>query len=79
MKDINFTFPSRPNVMVLKNVNLNIESNQVTAIVGRSGSGKSTIVITLNFIIQSTILTPSYLFFNLFHIAHSGCSFATIL
>lgn len=47
MKDIHFTFPSRPNVVVLKNVNLNIESNRVTAIVGRSGSGKSTIVIIL--------------------------------
>lgn len=43
MKDVYFTFPSRPNVTVLKNVNLNIESNRVTALVGRSGSGKSTI------------------------------------
>lgn len=47
MKDVHFTFPSRPNVMVLKNVNLNIESNTVTAIVGRSGSGKSTIAALL--------------------------------
>lgn len=47
MKDVKFTFPSRPNVMILKNVNLNIESNRVTAIVGRSGSGKSTIASLL--------------------------------
>lgn len=53
MKDLNFTFPSRPNVMVLKNVNLNIESNRVTAIVGRSGSGKSTIVIYFTLTNQS--------------------------
>lgn len=59
MKDINFTFPSRPNVMVLKNVNLSIESNRVTAIVGRSGSGKSTIVIILNAINQPPTPTRS--------------------
>lgn len=73
MKDINFTFPSRPNVMVLKNVNLNIEPNSVTAIVGRSGSGKSTIVIILNAIDHLSI--PS----NLFHVVLSGCSSAAIL
>lgn len=33
--------------MILNNVNLNIESNTVTAIVGRSGSGKSTIASLL--------------------------------
>lgn len=42
-----FTFPSRPNVKILNNVNLSIESNTVTAIVGRSGSGKSTIASLL--------------------------------
>lgn len=47
LKDVCFTFPSRPNVTILKNVNLNIESNTVTAIVGRSGSGKSTIASLL--------------------------------
>lgn len=33
--------------MILKNVDLNIESNTVTAIVGRSGTGKSTIASLL--------------------------------
>lgn len=47
MKDVCFTFPSRPNVTILKNVNLNIARNTVTAIVGRSGSGKSTIASLL--------------------------------
>lgn len=42
-----FTFPSRPNITILKNVSLNIEPNTVTAIVGRSGSGKSTIASLL--------------------------------
>lgn len=47
LKDVHFAFPSRPNVTILKNVSLNIESNTVTAIVGRSGSGKSTIASLL--------------------------------
>lgn len=47
LKDVCFTFPSRPNIEILHNVNLSIESNTVTAIVGRSGSGKSTIASLL--------------------------------
>lgn len=47
LKDVSFCFPSRPNVTILKNVNLDIESNTVTAIVGRSGSGKSTVAALL--------------------------------
>lgn len=47
LKNVTFTFPSRPNIIILKNVNLNIEPNTVTAIVGRSGSGKSTIASLL--------------------------------
>lgn len=47
MRDVSFCFPSRPNALILKNVNLSIESNTVTAIVGRSGSGKSTIASLL--------------------------------
>lgn len=47
LKDVCFNFPSRPNVNILNNVNLKIQSNTVTAIVGRSGSGKSTIASLL--------------------------------
>lgn len=38
-----FKFPSRPNVSILTNANFKIDPNTATAIVGRSGSGKSTI------------------------------------
>lgn len=41
--DLNFRYPSRPNTLVLKNVSFRIRQNSCTAIVGRSGSGKSTI------------------------------------
>lgn len=43
-EDIGFSYPSRPDVQILKNLNLHLEAGKVTAIVGPSGSGKSTIV-----------------------------------
>ncbi|KAI1749736.1 ABC transporter-like protein [Xylaria castorea] len=42
--NVNFTYPTRPNLKVLDNLNLTIPAGKVTAIVGPSGSGKSTIV-----------------------------------
>ncbi|KAM0717727.1 hypothetical protein Q7P37_007579 [Cladosporium fusiforme] len=41
--DLNFAYPSRPDVFTLKDVNLCIKPGTSTAIVGGSGSGKSTI------------------------------------
>lgn len=41
---VTFAYPSRPKANVLDNLNLAIEAGKVTAIVGSSGSGKSTIV-----------------------------------
>jgi len=43
-KDVEFNYPSRKNVTVLKKVSFQIEKNKKTAFVGESGSGKSTIV-----------------------------------
>lgn len=42
-KDVSFTYPSRPEVTVLNQINLHIPANKHTALVGLSGSGKSTI------------------------------------
>lgn len=42
-KDIHFAYPSRPNIEVIKNLNLHIKSGEQIALVGASGSGKSTI------------------------------------
>ncbi|XP_068633659.1 ATP-dependent translocase ABCB1-like [Battus philenor] len=43
-KNVFFHYPSRPDVPVLKGVSLNVKSGQSVALVGHSGSGKSTIL-----------------------------------
>ncbi|KAM0931230.1 hypothetical protein ACQ4PT_000317 [Festuca glaucescens] len=43
-EDVTFSYPSRPSVPILKRLNLTLNPNEVVAIVGLSGSGKSTIV-----------------------------------
>ena len=47
-ENVAFSYPSRPNVQILDNLNLSLEAGKVTAIVGPSGSGKSTIVGLVN-------------------------------
>ncbi|KAK7747218.1 hypothetical protein SLS53_001471 [Cytospora paraplurivora] len=42
-RDVSFSYPSRPEVTVLDHVNVRIPASKHTAIVGYSGSGKSTI------------------------------------
>ncbi|KAJ5175143.1 uncharacterized protein N7482_001020 [Penicillium canariense] len=47
LTNLGFRYPSRPNISVLKDVSITIAQNSCTAIVGRSGSGKSTIASLL--------------------------------
>jgi len=42
-RDVTFSYPSRNDVTVLKNLNLRVPCDRVTAVVGGSGSGKSTL------------------------------------
>ena len=42
-KDVRFCYPTRPDVVVLDNLNFNLPKGSKLAIVGQSGSGKSTI------------------------------------
>jgi len=44
LKDVKFSYPSRPNIEVLKSFSLVVEPGQSVALVGSSGSGKSTII-----------------------------------
>jgi ABC-type multidrug transport system fused ATPase/permease subunit len=44
LEHVNFAYPIRPDVKVLDNLNVRFPAGKLTAIVGASGSGKSTIV-----------------------------------
>ena len=44
VKNVNFSYPSRPDVPILKNMNIEVKPGQTVALVGHSGSGKSTII-----------------------------------
>ncbi|MCG8698970.1 MAG: ATP-binding cassette domain-containing protein, partial [Bacteroidales bacterium] len=43
LNNLNFSYPSRPEEPVLKDINVTIEQDKVTALVGPSGSGKTTL------------------------------------
>ncbi|KAL4784831.1 P-loop containing nucleoside triphosphate hydrolase protein [Aspergillus varians] len=47
MNRLSFRYPSRPDALVLRNISITIPEGSCTAIVGRSGSGKSTIAALL--------------------------------
>ncbi|KAK6934388.1 ABC transporter-like, ATP-binding domain [Dillenia turbinata] len=44
LKNVFFAYPSRPNQLIFKGLNLRINAGQTVALVGQSGSGKSTII-----------------------------------
>ncbi|KAH0921227.1 hypothetical protein HID58_021245 [Brassica napus] len=43
-RDVTFTYPSRPDVLIFDKLNLVIPAGKVVALVGGSGSGKSTVI-----------------------------------
>ncbi|EXB47714.1 Putative multidrug resistance protein [Morus notabilis] len=42
--DVHFAYPTRPNVMIFQGFSINVEAGKSMALVGKSGSGKSTII-----------------------------------
>ncbi|XP_023743738.1 ABC transporter B family member 15 [Lactuca sativa] len=44
IRDVDFAYPARPDVMIFKGFSIDIEAGKSTALVGQSGSGKSTII-----------------------------------
>lgn len=44
LKSVTFSYPSRPNIKVLKDVSMDVAAGSTVALVGQSGSGKSTII-----------------------------------
>ncbi|KAI5639554.1 hypothetical protein M9H77_00629 [Catharanthus roseus] len=43
-KDVSFSYPSRPDTMIFNKFGLNIPAGKIVALVGGSGSGKSTVI-----------------------------------
>ncbi|XP_028778647.1 ABC transporter B family member 15-like [Neltuma alba] len=44
LRDIHFAYPARPNDMIFQGFSMRMEAGKSTALVGQSGSGKSTII-----------------------------------
>ncbi|KAL2628544.1 hypothetical protein R1flu_013230 [Riccia fluitans] len=44
LKDVHFAYPSRPDQTLFRNFSLHIKAGSVAALVGQSGSGKSTVI-----------------------------------
>ncbi|PON99857.1 Phosphonate C-P lyase system [Trema orientale] len=44
LDNVHFSYPSRPDVLIFKGFSINIEAGKSIALVGKSGSGKSTII-----------------------------------
>lgn len=65
-RNVNFVYPSRPDSPVLRGLNLTLEKDQVTALVGPSGAGK------LPFLDEH--LTSPSRFRSVFSITHPSCS-----
>ena len=60
MTGLSFRYPSRPDVLALRDISLTIPKHSCTAIVGRSGSGKSTIVSLLLSLYESPLSSEGF-------------------
>lgn len=44
INSVNFSYPARPDILILNNFSLTVPAGKTIALVGSSGSGKSTVV-----------------------------------
>ncbi|KAK0457582.1 P-loop containing nucleoside triphosphate hydrolase protein [Desarmillaria tabescens] len=44
LEDVQFNYPSRPDIQVVKGISLTFQAGKIAALVGASGSGKSTVI-----------------------------------
>ena len=44
LRGVEFSYPSRPDVLVFKDLNLKVSAGESMALVGQSGSGKSSVI-----------------------------------
>ena len=42
--NVHFAYPTKPEIPILKGVNIQVKTNQIVALVGASGCGKSSII-----------------------------------
>jgi ATP-binding cassette subfamily B (MDR/TAP) protein 1 len=54
LRDLEFHYPSRPDAPILRGTNLKLPAGKTTALVGASGSGKSTVIAMIERWYQST-------------------------
>ncbi|KAK6162933.1 hypothetical protein DH2020_002774 [Rehmannia glutinosa] len=47
LRHVNFSYPTRPGIQILRDLSLTINSGKIVALVGESGSGKSTVISLL--------------------------------
>ena len=47
INDVKFAYPSKKDVTVLNGITIDVKSNQIVALVGQSGCGKSSIISLL--------------------------------
>ncbi|CAI2165782.1 1922_t:CDS:1 [Funneliformis geosporum] len=53
-KDVNFSYPERPNGKIIDGLNLTLEPGKSVALIGKSGNGKSTIAALLQRVYEPT-------------------------
>lgn len=58
IRDVSFSYPSRPHIPILKKISMDIPANKTTALVGASGSGKSTVIALLERWYDATVCLP---------------------